>query len=89
MPSIVLPLEIEETILRLLDEDDQDHSTLKTCPLVCRAFLPTSSICRKHIFGSVLNDLDVVLPPTNHALERLLRETPEIADYIRILDYTL
>ena len=87
MPSIVLPLEIEETILNLLAADDQDHSALKTCSLVCRAFLP---ICRKHIFGSiVLNDLNVALPPTNHALERLLRETPEIADYIRKLDYTL
>ena len=84
--GITFPLEIEETILDLLAEDDQGHSALKTCSLVCRAFLP---ICRKHIFGSiVLNDHNLALPPTIHALERLLRETPEIADYIRKLDYT-
>ena len=86
MPS-VLPLEIEETILNLLAEDDQDHSALKTCSLVCQAFLP---VCRKHIFRNiVLNDLNVALPPTIHALEHLLHETPEIADCIRKLDYTL
>ena len=86
MPSV--PLEIEETILDLLAEDDEGHSALKTCSLVCQAFLP---ICRKHIFGSiVLNDHSVVTPPsTTYAFECLLRETPKIADYIRKLDYTI
>ena len=86
MPS-VLPPEIEETILDLLAEDDNGHSALKTCSLVCHAFLP---ICRKHIFGSiVLNDQDVLSSPTPHPFERLLHETPEIADYIRKLDYII
>ena len=87
MPSIVFPLEIEEMILDLLAEDDEGHSALRMCSLVCQRFLP---VCRRHIFGSiVLNDRDVVSPPTSHAFERLLRETPEIADYIRKLDYTI
>ena len=79
MPS-VLPLEIEGMILDLLAKDDKGHTVLKTCSLVCHAFLP---ICRKHIFGSiVLNDA-----PTPHPFERIICETPEIADYISKLDY--
>ena len=83
----MFPLEIEETILDLLAEDDPDerHSAMKKCSLVCKAFLP---ICRKHIFRSiVLNHYNMVSSLTTHAFERLLRETPEIADYIRKLDY--
>ena len=89
MPSIIFPLEIEEMILDILGEDDDGHLALKSCSLVCRAFL---SICRKHIFGRiVLNGYrSRNLPRTTpHALERLLRETPEIADYIRKLEYTI
>ena len=82
MPSI-FPLDIEEIILDILAAEDD--GALKTCSLVCQAFLP---ICRKHIFGSiVLNDRPVG-SPIIHAFERLLRETPEIADYIRKLHYT-
>ena len=87
MPS-TFPLEIEEIILDLLaDEDDKSHSALKTCSLVCQAFLP---ICRKRIFGSIaLNGHHGnMISLTTHAFERLLRETPEITDYIRKLDYT-
>jgi len=84
---LILPLEIEEKILDLLAEDDNDHSALKTCSLVCQAFLP---ICRKHIFGSIaLNDYQTPSPPTTHALALLLSRRPEIADYIRKLDYTI
>ena len=87
LSSSIFPLEIEETILDLLAEDDEGHSALKTCSLVCQAFLP---ICRKHIFRSiVLNDHDVVSSATTHAFKRLLRETPEIAYYIRKLDYKI
>jgi len=82
----IFPLEIEETILDLLAEDDKDHSALKTCSLVCQAFLP---ICRKHIFGSiVLNDYQTP-PSTTHALALLLSRTPEIADYVRKFEYTI
>ena len=82
MPSI-LPLEIVEMILDILGEDDKDHSSLKTCSLVCQAFL---HICRKHIFESISFDTSTI-----HASNfgRLLREKPEIADYIRRLDFTI
>ena len=90
MPTITFPLEITETILELLAEDDKGHLALKTCSLVCRAFLP---ICRKHTFESiVLNDSDVLSSTshgTTYAFGRLLHESPEIADYIRKLDYTI
>ena len=82
MPSI-LPLEIEELILDILSEDDKGHSTLKTCSLVCQAFL---HICRKHIFESI-SIHPYTIRPTNFG--RLLRETPEIADYIRQLEFII
>ena len=68
MPSIIFPLEIEEKILDLLAEDDDGHSALKTCSLVCQAFLP---LCRKHIFRSIA----LVSSHNTHLFERLLRET--------------
>ena len=37
--SSIFPLEIEEMILDLLAEDE-GHSALKACSLVCQAFLP-------------------------------------------------
>ena len=82
MPSI-LPFEIEEMILDILGKDDKGHSTLKTCSLVCQAFL---HICRKHIFESISFDSSSTIRASK--FERLLRETPEIADYIRELDFT-
>jgi hypothetical protein len=83
----IFPFEIEEIILNFLAEDDEHHSALKTCSLVCQAFL---HICRKHIFESiVLNDYDSRYLSTTRLFIRLLRETPEIADYIRKLDYTI
>ena len=93
-PSIIFPLEIEAQILDFLAEDDEDHSAMKICSLVCQAFLP---ICRKHIFGSIdLNYIDRASDngsfspiPTAHAFERLLDETPEIADYIRKLHFII
>ena len=84
------PFEIEEIILDFLAEDDEfeGHPALKTCSLVCKAFLP---ICRKHIFGSIVLDDEVASPsrssPITHAFDRLLHETPEIAHYIRKLEY--
>ena len=91
MPSI-FPLEIEETILDFLAENDRGHSALKMCSLVCQAFL---HICRKHIFGNIVlnasesynDDVGSSLSLTTRAFERLLREIPEIADYIHKLDF--
>ena len=88
MPGM-FPLEIEETILDLLAEDDESYSVLKTCSLVCQAFLP---ICRKHIFGSIVlneNNVTMLSAPTTDKFDRLLLETPEIADYMRKLDYNI
>ena len=86
----ILHLEIEELILDLLAEDDEDLSALKTCSLVCHTFLP---ICRKHIFGNiVLNNYrenSTTYSSSTRAFERLLHETPKIADYIRKLDYNI
>ena len=83
MPSI-LPLEIKGTILDFLAKD---HDALKLCSLVCQAFLPR---CRKYLFESiVLDDYNLAISPTIHAFERLLHETPEIADYIRTLNFTI
>jgi len=85
----MLPLEISATILDLLAEDDDDDSksALKACSLVCQAFLP---ICRKHIFRSIVLSVRYAAPlRVTHAFERLLRERPEIANYIRKLDYTV
>ena len=91
MPSI-FPPEIEETILDFLAEDDGGHSALKTCSLVCQAFL---HMCRKHIFGNIIlsNASEYNVGPslcfTTRAFERLLRETPEIADYIHKLEFSI
>ena len=89
MPS-VFPLKTEETILDLLAEDDKGYLAMKTCSLVRQAFLAK---CRKHIFGSIfLNDPYMEPRPTIHTpheFERILRETPEIANHIRKLDYTI
>ena len=88
MPSI-LPLEIEEIILDSLHEDDDEsHSALKTCSLVCHAFLP---ICRKHVFGNIVlhNYNKTAYSSSTLAFERLLHETPKIADYIRKLDFNV
>jgi hypothetical protein len=86
--TCIFPLEIVETILDFLAEDDEGHSALKTCSLVCKAFLP---LCRKHIFKSiVVHEKYNSSSSTSHSsvLDRLLRETPEIADYVRKLDYS-
>ena len=90
MPSTsILPLEIKEAILDFLAEDDDDNrSALKAqCSLVCQAFL---HICRKYIFGSIeLNDYRERSTTLAHAFARLLYERPEIAEYIRKLDYSI
>ena len=76
MPSI-FPLEIEEKIIDILGGEDKGHSAMKTCSLVCHTFL---HICRKHIFESIFLNASTI-----RAFGRLLRNTPEIGDYIREL----
>ncbi len=85
--SPVFPPEIEETIIDVFG-DLEDYSSLKTCSLVCRAYLP---ICRKRLFASVI--LNNVEPGphrlTTAVLDRLISARPEIADYIRKLDFDI
>ena len=94
MPRI-FPPEIEEIIINCLAVDDIWFSAMKTCSLVCKAFL---HICRKHIYRYLIVNngrRDGNCPPHPHLcvssgdLENLLRETPEIADYIRGLTYDI
>ena len=78
MPCIIFPFEIEEQILHLLDKG---HSALKTFSL----------LSAKHFFLTYMQETylwSITLVGSTHAFERLLRETPEIADYIRKLDYS-
>ncbi|KIM42251.1 hypothetical protein M413DRAFT_444688 [Hebeloma cylindrosporum] len=86
--TLILPLEIEEIILNLLAEDDNNHSALKACSLVCQAFLP---ICRKHIFESIFISNYLYHPGlrSDYAFQRLLYHSPDITPYIRKLDYSL
>jgi hypothetical protein len=83
----VIPLEIEQSIIDILAEDDEDLVSVKACSIVCQELLP---LCRKHIFASiVLNDHRDNTSVTTYKLERLLSTKPEFADYIRKLDYNI
>ena len=82
----ILPLEIDEIIIAFLAEDDAKHSAVKACSLVCQAFLP---LCRKHIFPSIVLNRPRSQSLTTRQLEQLLSRSPEIADYIWKLDYTI
>ena len=85
MPTSSIPLEIHETIIDFLAEDDKNFLPIKACSLVCRTFLP---LCRKHIFASIVLN-NGPRSPTTCMLERLISTSPEIADYIRKLDYNI
>ncbi|KAF8968584.1 hypothetical protein BDZ97DRAFT_2072932 [Flammula alnicola] len=84
-PTPMIPLELKEIVIDILAEDDNDLSSVNACSLACREFLP---LCRKHIFASVILNA-MPTSPTTPMLERLLSTTPEIADYIRKLDYNI
>ncbi|KAF9485560.1 hypothetical protein BDN70DRAFT_988764 [Pholiota conissans] len=76
MPPIV-PLDVVWVIIEHLFQ--LDPASVKTCSLVCHAFLP---ICRRHIFGHirVKDDNDV------RKFHQLLSDTPIIGIYIRKLN---
>ncbi|KAF8148880.1 hypothetical protein B0H34DRAFT_735688 [Crassisporium funariophilum] len=80
----IIPLEIVETIIDIVAEDDTD--SVNACSLVCQAFLP---LCRKHIFASVVlnGSMRPQVSPTTRMFERLLSTTPDIAVYIRKLQW--
>ncbi|KAF9482944.1 hypothetical protein BDN70DRAFT_874360 [Pholiota conissans] len=89
-----LPLDIVETVVDILtQEDDLNFSSIKACALVCHDFLPIS---RKRIFASLgINNRDTYPTPpyayihrtTSSRFRELLTTSPEIADYIRDLNY--
>jgi hypothetical protein len=75
-PTFLIPQEIIEYIV---DELHGHILTLKSCALVCHSFL---HICRKYLFSTIH------LLSNTHSRrlhERVLKETPEIALYIREL----
>ncbi|KDR76488.1 hypothetical protein GALMADRAFT_225543 [Galerina marginata CBS 339.88] len=86
--NVTLDVDVVETIFDALAEDYTDFTSLRACSLACRAFLP---LCRKHIYASI--NLNHSFPgyhsPTTLMLERLLLTTPELAGYIRKLDYCI
>lgn len=92
----ILPLEITELIIDTLVQDDLNLASTKDCSLVCYYFL---LICRKHIFASIsLNpghekhispDKKRPQKATTPMFQRLLSTTPEIADYIRDLEFCI
>ncbi|KAF9482959.1 hypothetical protein BDN70DRAFT_874371 [Pholiota conissans] len=89
-----LPLDIVETVVDILtQEDDSSFSSIKACALVCHDFLPIS---RKRIFASLgINFRDTYHSPpyaythrtASSRFRELLTISPEIADYIRDLNY--
>lgn len=86
----IFPLEIEELIIDVL-ADDEDRSPLMTCSLVCQAYL---AACRKRLFASIALNGNPDLNTTPVSLitavfEQLLAARPEIAGYIRNLDYSI
>jgi hypothetical protein len=85
--SKILPQELIDSVI---DHCHDDHSTLKTCALVCKTWLPSS---RSHIFHAI-----TLQPPEKPArsffvrritdsqrLFRILQTSPKIALYIREL----
>jgi len=86
--STTLPQELIDSII---DYCHDDPPTLKTCALVCKAWLPSS---RSHIFQSISlrppakptrNSLFVKRDTDSQRLLRMLRSSPVIAPYIHDL----
>lgn len=79
------PLEIFESIIdSVATKDNVSFATIKSCALVSRSFLPRA---RTHIFRSIpINNWDYP-GATALTFERLISQTPEIAYYVRALDY--
>ncbi|KAF8968073.1 hypothetical protein BDZ97DRAFT_1655509 [Flammula alnicola] len=85
VPSITL--DVIEIILEILD-DEEGHQSLKACSLASHALLHP---CRKRIFRSIVINSDPNRPSPLSTIRRLgdlvLASTPEIANYVRALDF--
>ncbi|OCH87114.1 hypothetical protein OBBRIDRAFT_178097 [Obba rivulosa] len=81
-PREKLPPELTDMVIDqfyLSDESDGDMvRALRTCSLVCRAWLPR---CRAMLFRSIAAD-DAFMEP----LERLLRDSPHLGQYVKELE---
>ncbi|KAF9473136.1 hypothetical protein BDN70DRAFT_937648 [Pholiota conissans] len=94
------PLDIVETILDLLAQDDLYLRFTKVCSLVCQDF---HAICKKRIFASIAlntpSSCTVVKPlPSNPRhiergttpqFVRLLQDSPDIGEYVHRLQYSI
>jgi hypothetical protein len=77
-------MEIPQDIVdRILDELQDDTSTLKICSLVSRSFLPT---CRRHIYSTLdlLRTDPVKCSAQVKIMEHILAVNPDIALLIHI-----
>ncbi|OCH90371.1 hypothetical protein OBBRIDRAFT_825968 [Obba rivulosa] len=67
----------------VIDFLHDDHVTLHNCSLTCRAWLPS---CRFHLFRSVSTPAE---GGSLHALNRLIKRSPYISQYIKELSVEL
>jgi len=83
-----IPLDVYGLILDSLAEDDEELTSMRACSLVSRAFLP---LARKHIFASVEINSPFATdpPPSIDAFVNLIERNPEIAEYVRKIDYCI
>ena len=80
-----LPLEILQYIIDLLaaggeDDDEDDIESLQILSQVCKSMVP---LCRKHLFSSLL----LRSKKDSKRFSALLLKNPEIARYVRDLNY--
>jgi hypothetical protein len=77
----ILPLDILLHIIDLLaDEDDADIKSLQILSQACRSMVP---LCRNHLFSSLCLVDDI----KSLRFSNLLLKNPDIARYVRSLDY--
>ncbi|KAI0819454.1 hypothetical protein BC628DRAFT_1413686 [Trametes gibbosa] len=75
MPPLILPIELFENAIDLLDDED----SLKRTSLVCRAWLPRSRL-------NLFRVIELCLPSHLDHLATLLADAPHIAPYVDEID---
>ena len=76
-----LPLDILLYIIDILaGRDDEDVKSLRILSQVCKSMVP---LCRKHLFSSLLLGCD----SSSERFGNLLSKNPDIARYVRSLNY--
>ncbi|KAJ6451468.1 hypothetical protein C8R47DRAFT_1084048 [Mycena vitilis] len=74
----------QELLKKIIDENNSDQPTLRSCALVCYAFLPSS---QANIF-SVIRLVGKKEGPNQH-LHKVLVESPHLRTYVRTLNIEL